>query len=211
MVSGSEFIEGDELPPAGDEHPHGDLPVANEVGPETDTDLWPEDEPLDPAAKPPPTTPEEIEVTKAEVAASVIPVPKTTILPDGKSSFPKGAKVGDIAIVKTTGDRWEYGEGNWIPKGKEAPETDTPPIQVEQTTGTPATTKVSTTEGAPPTIPSTTTDDPWPGMTFTDLITWVKAHKHNESWLFKNSSMTVTEAKADPFKCATDIKAVSGW
>ena len=215
MVSGSEFIEGEELPPAGDEHPHGDLPVASEVGPETDTDLWPEDEPPKPDKA---TVGRAADGGPPALDSAVVPDrvkpqigPKTTILPDGLSHFPANAKVGDIAIVKTTGDRWEYGEGNWIPKGKETPVTDTPPIQVEQTTGTPATTKVSTTEGAPPTIPSTTTDDPWPGMTFADLITWVKAHKYNESWLFKNSSMSVTEAKADPFKCATDIKAVSGW
>lgn len=214
MVGGAEFIEGDELPPAGDEHPHADLPVVSEVGPETDTDLWPDDEPPDPAVKPPPTTPEEIEATKAKVAVSVMPGPKTTVLPDRKSSFPLGAKVGDIAIVKTTGEKYEYktseakaATGNWHPAGKVPPVTDA--LAQPEPEQAPAVT--DETAATTPPRPQATTGDIWPEMAFTDLVTWVKGHGKTEGWLFKTFGFDVATAKANPYTAAQEVKELAGW
>ena len=50
-----------------------------------------------------------------------------------------------------------------------------------------------------------------PDMTFEDLLSYVKAKKKTEGWLFKNVGMTVTEAQADPYSAAITIKELAGW
>ena len=201
MAGGNEVIEIEDLPSAGDEHLHADLPTVSEVGPETDTDLWPQDEP--PAGEP---------ETRPVTVSMPPPGPKTTILPDAKSGFPKSPKDGDIAIAKTTGNKYVFDAKvkNWrnhgIPPAQGTTATTTEPVTPE-TIGSVLIKEAQ----APPPATATTADDPWPGMTFVDLLTWVKAHMHNESWLFRNSSMSVAEAKADPYQCAMGIKEMSGW
>lgn len=54
-------------------------------------------------------------------------------------------------------------------------------------------------------------EEPWPGMTFDDLINYAKAHKETEGWLFKTFGFNVDQAKAKPYECAAEVKDQMGW
>lgn len=49
------------------------------------------------------------------------------------------------------------------------------------------------------------------GMSFKDLLAYVKDHKKTEGWLFKTISLSVDEAKANPYQAALAIKEIAGW
>lgn len=92
-----------------------------------------------------------------------------------------------------------------------APQTDEkPPVEEKPT---------PTKKAEPKTTPETDIIPPegtpgakaWPGMSFQDLLEYVKANKQTAGWLFQTTSMSIDEANKDPYKCAMDIKAIAGW
>ena len=53
--------------------------------------------------------------------------------------------------------------------------------------------------------------EPYEGMTFDELIAWVKGHGRKEGWLFKTFGFNVEKAKAKPYACAMEVKEMMGW
>ncbi len=189
-----------ELPAAGDEPVHGDLPTVTEssptAGPGTDSDPWPGGEEATP----------QLAVEKPKPQPCIVG-PITTVLPDGKSHFPKNPRDGDMLVVKTTGEEWGFKEKEgWRQIGKQPPVTDTPATQEPEPEPTP-----ETVTPEPDGINVQGGGEPTPTMTFADLLAYVKAHSKTESWLFKTSSMNVDEAKANPYECALGLKEIAGW
>lgn len=214
--------EAAELPPAGDEQIHSDLPEVKTTGPGTDTDLWPGEGNGPPKGEQPPIGSEEYAAQKArtdltpplEGNASEAEIekghPKYTLLPDEKAAFPTSHKDGDIVIVKTTGDKyvWRDAKSNWVADGQAiAPKPVEAKAEVKEPVAGTKTPDAETEEHFTPPEP----DQPWPGMTFNDFIKYAKGHGKTEGWLFRNCSLSVAEAQASPYSAALDIKQIAGW
>ena len=53
--------------------------------------------------------------------------------------------------------------------------------------------------------------EPHQGMSFDDLLAYAKAHGESTGWIFKTTTLNISEANEDPYKCAMEIKAIAGW
>ncbi len=53
--------------------------------------------------------------------------------------------------------------------------------------------------------------EPYPEMSFDDLLAYAKAHGMTPTDLFKTTTLSVDEAKVDPHLCAIEVKAIAGW
>lgn len=174
-------IEAEDMPPAGDDVLHTDLPEvsqASTVGPDTESDLWPDvaenqDEP--------------------QSVKGILWIGQHDKLPVGS----KGMRVG----IKETKEvlTWEVLEGKagrWL-KGRLPDDERKEPTKSEDT--------------VPPEGTPGSQAEPWDGMAFNDLISYVKGHGKTEGWLFKTFSFNVEKAKAEPFNCAMEIKQMMNW
>lgn len=191
-----ELVEGmaeEVILPETDTAPFIDLPSI--TGPEAEPDLFEDEKPKSEPEAPGTTKEASQDESKAE---ALTPDHKTTVVPNEKSPFPPSPKAGDIVVVKTTGKRYECqlepieGGGDIVKWAIVTKPEETPPVEQQPK-------------------PSILSGPPWPEMTFDDLQNYVKAHKKDMGWLFKNVGMTVDEAKAKPYDCAMEIKQLAGW
>jgi len=115
-----------------------------------------------------------------------------------KDPMPAGSK-GMIIGIKETKEvmRWKEHtaqSGSWVKDLPEATEPVTKPPPAEETTQE-----------------ETPDDQPWPGMSFNELISYVKRHKKTEGWLFKTFGFNVATAKEKPYECACEVQQMISW
>ena len=158
--------EAAELPPAGDEVIHSDLPYADELNKA---------------------------VEAMEAHAFILSTH------DGKCSECGMVKEHVVHLPAPTAD-----EELWPPDGPTAAKVSIKGL---------ATKAVKANPSPPHTdVPKTATiGNPVAGMTFADLLAYVRAHQRTEGWLFKQTGMSVDETKADPYACAMEIKQLMAW
>ena len=194
MTETGDITGDEELPPAGDDPMHSDLPEASVAGPGTDTDLWPEDR---------------YHVATGEggvVTEQALPEGKITVLPTPQSKFPADPSAGDIAVVKTTGERWQFNnEDGWRNIGTTVahPKTASEPV-AEPATEEPAT------------IPEETPPQNPPPATISEFFAWLqkRGKSYVPTWFYNQFNTYTPEAMQNPkvvSQAVREVKEIMGW